>query len=295
MKHLVSLLLALTVPWVARAAPGSLGRRPAELYGQGPTIGYDYSPPIYTPPSTDTYPPPPVNTYDTLHDVRGCRDGEVLRVDGVCQQPEVTKTVFVFEAPQRPQTYQPPPIIPKPKVHKELIFIRPPEQERPAPPVVLPAPQKQSTIFLLSKKQEQEQQVIQLPPGPNHTPNVYFVHYEDGENPILPDGTDLHSALGQAGLDINHLEQGGGFAGDVTVHGGGGGVFGGDVTVHGGGGGVFGGDVTVHGGGAGIGSFGVPDITVAGDIGVVDGGYGGNPGHDVIVDTGYGNTDPHHY
>ncbi|XP_045136954.1 extensin-3-like [Portunus trituberculatus] len=275
MKHLVSLLLAVAVPWVAgRAAPDTLGRRPAESYGQAPTIGYDYSPPIYTPPvntyaspPVNTYASPPVETYGNVHGVRPCREGEVLRVDGVCDHPEVTKTVFVFEAPQRPRTYRPPPPIPKPRIHNELIFIRPPEQELPAAPVVVPAPQKKSTIFLLSKKQEHEQQVIQLPPEPHHTPNVYFVHYEDGENPILPDGTDLHSALGQVGLNINQLEQGGDYGGDVVVHGGGGGS-----------------------------GYGVPDITVAGDVGVVGGGYGGNDAHEVIIETGYGgNPDPHHY
>ena len=42
------------------------------------------------------------------------------------------------------------------------------------------------------------QSVIEVPSQPSSTPEVYFVNYNEGENPQLLDGIDLNTALSQA-------------------------------------------------------------------------------------------------
>ena len=253
---------------MACAAP-DYNRRPSESYGQntnsydrhgpGPVLDVHHGPgpvvDVHPGPGYDQPHPPPYNNRLT---VRACREGEVLRGDGVCQHPEVTRRVYVYTPPVTPRSYIPPPPLPKPRVHTNVLIIRTPEDEEPLHPVVVPPAAQKNVIYVLDKKQENPQRVIELPPQPHHKPDVFFVHYKDGENPILHDGTDLHSALGAAG--VSHTD---GYGGDI-----------------------------------------VPDITVAGNVGigeggyvnhdvVLDAGYGGNAGHDVVVNTGYGGNAGH--
>merc|ERR1739838_612673 len=42
------------------------------------------------------------------------------------------------------------------------------------------------------------QRVIEVPAGPASNPEVYFVNYGPGENPQLPGGVNLQTALGAA-------------------------------------------------------------------------------------------------
>ncbi|MCL4149120.1 UNVERIFIED_CONTAM: hypothetical protein GTU68_014252, partial [Idotea baltica] len=117
-------------------------------------------------------------------------DGEVVNVDGSCVRPIVTKNVFLYAAPQQEVKYGPPPHIPPPKVDYNIVFVRTPEAPEGLDPIVVPPPQQKTLVYVLSKNGQINQQVIEVPAGPNQSPEVFYVNYNDGENPQLPGGVD---------------------------------------------------------------------------------------------------------
>ncbi|XP_047487200.1 pupal cuticle protein 36-like [Penaeus chinensis] len=128
----------------------------------------------------------------------GCQEGEVLHVDGTCVTPEVTRKVFVFNVPEQERPVGPAPSIPPPAVDHNILFVRLPE-EAPAPdPIVLPPPRQNNIVYVLNKQEEQAQRVIEVPAQPQADPEIYFVNYQDGDNPTLPLGVDLETALSSA-------------------------------------------------------------------------------------------------
>ncbi|XP_063593926.1 uncharacterized protein LOC134770929 [Penaeus indicus] len=130
--------------------------------------------------------------------ITGCRDGEVLHVDGTCVTPEITRKVYLFTVPEQEQSVGPPPSIPPPAVEHNILFVRLPE-EGPAPePIVLPPPRQNNIVYVLNKQDQQVQRVIEVPAQPQADPEIYFVNYQDGENPTLPIGVDLETALSSA-------------------------------------------------------------------------------------------------
>ncbi|XP_063614835.1 peroxidase-like protein 2 [Penaeus indicus] len=130
--------------------------------------------------------------------ITGCRDGEVLHVDGTCVIPEITRKVYLFNVPEQEQAVGPPPSIPPPAVEHNILFVRLPE-EGPAPePIVLPPPRQNNIVYVLNKQDQQVQRVIEVPAQPQADPEIYFVNYQDGENPTLPIGVDLETALSSA-------------------------------------------------------------------------------------------------
>ncbi|XP_042858028.1 ATP-dependent RNA helicase A-like [Penaeus japonicus] len=193
----------------------------------------------------------------------GCGHGQVLHVDGRCVTPRVNRKVYVYDAPPTPVSYGPPPYIPEPTIDTNIVFIRTPEGGQGPDPIIVPPPQQQSVVYVLNKQTQQGQDVIEVPAPPASSPEVYFVNYADGENPVLPSGVDLQSAL-------NAASQGGG----QVIGGGAGGIGGG----FGGSGGIGGG----FGGGSGGGGFGGGVISggfVSGDSGeFISGGSGGGFG-----------------
>ncbi|XP_042889885.1 translation initiation factor IF-2-like [Penaeus japonicus] len=153
--------------------------------------------------------------------ISGCRDGEVLHVDGTCVIPEITRKVYLFNVPEQEQVVGPPPSIPPPAVEHNILFVRLPE-EGPAPePIVVPPPRQNNIVYVLNKQGEQVQQVIEVPAPPQADPEIYFVNYQEGENPTLPLGVDLETALGSAaaagGLVLGGAEGAGGAAGGFEV------------------------------------------------------------------------------
>ncbi|XP_064090455.1 ATP-dependent RNA helicase A-like [Macrobrachium nipponense] len=131
--------------------------------------------------------------------VGGCAEGEILNVDGTCALPQVTRNVFVYTAPAQPIHYGPPPPIPPPKQDFNIIFIRTPEVPIGPEPIILGPPEQNNIVYVLSKRPDvQGQKVIEVPAPPPKSPQVYFVNYGDGENPTLPGGIDLQTALGSA-------------------------------------------------------------------------------------------------
>ncbi|XP_047487137.1 H/ACA ribonucleoprotein complex subunit gar1-like [Penaeus chinensis] len=191
----------------------------------------------------------------------GCGPGQVLHVDGRCVTPRVNRKVYLYDAPPAPPiSHGPPPYIPEPTIDTNIVFIRTPEGGQGPDPIIVSPPQQKHVLYVLNKQTQQGQEVIEVPAPPATNPEVYFVNYADGENPVLPSGVDLQSAL-------NAASQGGG-----QVIGGGGGVGGG----FGGSGGVGGG----FGGGIG-GGFGG---------GVISGGFvsGGDSGEFISGGSGGG-------
>ncbi|XP_047487188.1 uncharacterized protein LOC125037997 [Penaeus chinensis] len=127
-----------------------------------------------------------------------CKEGEILHVDGTCVVPEVSRKVFVFDVPQQEQLTGPPPSVPPPKVDHNILFVRLPEEGLGPEPIVVPPPRQNNIVYVLNKQGEQSQRVIEVPAPPPSEPEIYFVNYEEGENPTLPGGVDLHTALGSA-------------------------------------------------------------------------------------------------
>lgn len=126
---------------------------------------------------------------------RRCSAGQVLHVDGRCVSPRVNHRVFVYDIPSTPKVTGPPPYIPKPVVETFHLFIRIPEGVQDPDPIIVPPPKQEHIVYVLNKQLEQSQKVIQVPASPTSDPEVYFVNYAEGENPVLPIGVDLETAL----------------------------------------------------------------------------------------------------
>ncbi|XP_063593753.1 uncharacterized protein LOC134770727 [Penaeus indicus] len=126
-----------------------------------------------------------------------CKQGEIMHVDGSCVVPEISQTVFVYDAPEkREKSSGSPPYIPPPKVQRSILFVNLPEQDAGPDPIILPPPRQESVVYVLNKgKGDAGQKVIEVTPPPTSYPEVYFVNYEEGDNPVLPLGVDLQTAL----------------------------------------------------------------------------------------------------
>ncbi|XP_063593726.1 pupal cuticle protein 36a-like [Penaeus indicus] len=199
-----------------------------------------------------------------------CGEGQIRHVDGSCVTPVVNRNVFVFDVPEQKEPIGPPPSIPPPRVDHNILFVRLPEEGEGPEPIVVPPPRQENIVYVLNKKDEQAQRVIEVPAHPPSDPEIYFVNYEEGENPTLPIGVDLNTALGSA------AEAGG------QVIGAAGAGLGGNIGGVGGDSG-FGTVSGVGGVGAGSGfgtvSGGVGGVGTGSGFGTVSGGFaGGNVG-----------------
>merc|ERR1712212_1143653 len=199
-------------------------------------------------------PRPSGPTYNT----GSCGAGQVRHVDGRCVTPRYIRRVFVYDTPSNPVSYGPPPYIPEPTVENNILFIRTPEGGQGPEPIVIPPPRQQHVVYVLNKQSQQSQRVIEVPAGPSSNPEVYFVNYAEGENPTLPSGVDLQTALGSASHGGGQVIGGG--AGGGYSGGSGGGHSGGSG---GSGGGFIGGSGGVSGGGSTGGTYNPPTITPA--------------------------------
>ncbi|XP_047487175.1 uncharacterized protein LOC125037984 [Penaeus chinensis] len=132
-----------------------------------------------------------------------CKDGEVRHIDGSCIVPEITRKVFVVSVPrQAPRPSDSLPDLPPPRVDHNILFVRLPEGGVGPDPIVVPPPRQDNIVYVLSKNSQNGQRVIEVPAPPPSEPEIYFVNYDDGENPTLPGGVDLQSALASA-LEAN--------------------------------------------------------------------------------------------
>ncbi|XP_037792176.1 keratin, type I cytoskeletal 10-like [Penaeus monodon] len=190
----------------------------------------------------------------------GCSPGQVRHVDGRCVTPRENRRVFLYEVPSNVVFNGAPVNIPEPTVETNIVLIRTPEGLQGPDPVIVPPPRQQHVVYVLNKQSEHDQRVIEVTAPPPSEPEVYFVNYAEGENPTLPSGVDLQSALGAATQGGGQVigDSGSGIGGGVGggISGGIGGGSGGSISVGGGGG--FGGssDFSSFGGSSGFGSSG---------------------------------------
>ncbi|MCL4149350.1 UNVERIFIED_CONTAM: hypothetical protein GTU68_050612, partial [Idotea baltica] len=216
-----------------------------------------------------------------------CSPGLVDDGTGTCVEPEVVRSIFVFTSPTAKPQILPPPSIPQPRIDYDVVFVRTPEQQPGAEPIIIPPPEKRTIVYVLTKNGGGQQQIIEVPAGPGQPPEVFYVNYNEGDNPSLANGLSLQDILSQQG-EQGQVLGGGGFAGGL------GGTLGGRDFVLGGGDGGGGqtGGLTLfedilkqenHGQVLGGGGFtgGLGGATKAGDVLFgerVEGGGGGEGG-----------------
>merc|ERR1719370_2154841 len=127
---------------------------------------------------------------------RPCNGDEVRNVLGACVLPEISRNIFVYAAPKVIPSRTPRPILPKPEVHYDFVFVKTADQDKQNDPILVPPPQQKTLVYVLSKKQEQDgESIIQAPFTPAARPEVFYVNYGEGDNPQLPGGVDLETAL----------------------------------------------------------------------------------------------------
>ncbi|XP_042855652.1 probable ATP-dependent RNA helicase ddx17 [Penaeus japonicus] len=148
-----------------------------------------------------------------------CRFGQVRHLDGRCVTPQVYQRSYVYDAPRKVNYFRRPHYIPEPKVERNVVFVRLPEDDLGPEPIIVPPPRQQQVVYVLNKQSEQDQRVIEVPAPPPTEPEVVFVDYEEGENPILPSGEDLHSALTTASRGVGHVVESGGVGGGINSFG----------------------------------------------------------------------------
>lgn len=159
-----------------------------------------------------------------------CPNGLATRADGQCVQPRVSRNIYLFNAPSPQVIVRPAKELPSPKIHYNYVFLNTPDAVNVANPIIVPPPQQKTLVYLLSKNQESaEQQVIEVPSVPSE-PEVFFVNYNEGENPQLPGGIDLQTALSQSNSHPGQHISSGGFAHGGGAYGSGFNGFVGDVS-----------------------------------------------------------------
>lgn len=135
----------------------------------------------------------------TSDGIAECQEGEVRHVDGSCVLPKITRKVFVVSVPKQEQERADSiPDLPPPRVEHNILFVRLPKGGFGPEPIVVPPPRQENIIYVLSKQGDQTQRVIEVPAHPPSEPEIYFVNYDEGDNPTLPGGLDLQTALGSA-------------------------------------------------------------------------------------------------
>ncbi|XP_066973315.1 uncharacterized protein [Macrobrachium rosenbergii] len=160
--------------------------------------------------------------------VTPCTDGQVLHVDGRCVTPQVMRNIYVYDVPAQPRPVGPRPTIPLPKVDHNILFVRLPEGGGALEPIVIPPPQQKNIVYVLNKGTAVGgQKLINVPAPPKSQPEVFFVNYGDGQNPTLPGGVDLQTALNSAVHQGIGQVIGGGLGGGIVS---GGGVSGGIIS-----------------------------------------------------------------
>ncbi|XP_053627679.2 uncharacterized protein [Cherax quadricarinatus] len=129
------------------------------------------------------------------HSVVSCGHGQVRHVDGSCITPQVTRNLFLYKVPPATPIVAPRPNVPPPRVEDNILLIQFPEELLGQEPIVVPPPQQRNVVYVLNKRPHHDHKLIHAPGPEQPAPEVYFVNYAEGENPALPSGGDLQSAL----------------------------------------------------------------------------------------------------
>lgn len=211
----------------------------------------------------------PTPTGPSVH-LGGCSGGQVRHADGRCVTPRENRRVFLYEVPPNTVFSSAPTNIPEPTVDTNILLLRTPHGFLGPDPVVVPPPRQQHVVYVLNKQSEHGQRVIEVTAPPPAEPEVYFVNYAEGENPTLPSGVDLQSALGAATQGDGQTIGDSGDGGVVS-----GGIGSGDT-----------GGTNVDGGGDFGGSTGFGGNSAFGTSSGIGGVFsGGSPGHGSIGGT----------
>nr|XP_045581431.1 pupal cuticle protein 36a-like [Procambarus clarkii] len=169
--------------------------------------------------------------------VVSCGQGQVRHVDGSCVTPQVTRNLFLYKVPSATPIIGPRPNVPPPRVEDNILFIQYPEELLSQEPIVVPPPQQRNVVYVLNKRPHHDHKVIHAPGPEQPAPEVYFVNYAEGENPSLPSGGDLQSALNTASegggelIGSSGIDGISGTGGITSSIGGVGGSVGGDISV----------------------------------------------------------------
>ncbi|XP_068218569.1 serine-rich adhesin for platelets-like [Palaemon carinicauda] len=163
-------------------------------YGTSPTVDV-----AVTSSNQDSLSQPFQGFDDFGHINQGCPNDQIRHVDGKCATPEISRRIFVIDAPKPAPGAFSKQEIPPPKVEENTIFIRSAETNKRMDPIIVPPPLRKDTIYIIGgKSRSQNQRLIEVAPSPHHRPEVYFLNYNDGQIPALPDGLDLERALSSA-------------------------------------------------------------------------------------------------
>lgn len=149
-----------------------------------------------------------------------CGDGQVRHVDGSCVEPIVQRNLYVYSAPPLPSRSQASAKAPRPRVDYNIVFVRTPEGSVGQKPIVVPPPQQKTLVYVLTRNGQISQQVIEVPAGGSQAPEVYYINYDEGDNPQLVGGIDLQSALASASAQQGQVISGGAAGGAGRFSGG---------------------------------------------------------------------------
>ncbi|MCL4154309.1 UNVERIFIED_CONTAM: hypothetical protein GTU68_039356 [Idotea baltica] len=121
---------------------------------------------------------------------------------GNCEQPEIYKNIIFFESPVPEVLNSPPPVVPKPRVDYNIVFVHTPKQQVSPEPIVIAPPEKRTIVYVLTKNGQSQQQVIEVPASPGQAPEVFYVNYNEGDDHVLPGGMSLQEILAK-GTDLD--------------------------------------------------------------------------------------------
>ena len=176
-------------------AASPLATQPAQTYG----APAEEPAPLYSTPVEVQQSVEPIRALSGRERFGPCAEGLERTLYGKCVKPKISKDLFLYRAPTLNVPYKRAYYDHEPKVHYNLVFLQAPSyKDAQHKPIVVPPPKQQTLVYLLSKQPSgYEQDVIEVPLEPTK-PEVFFVDYKDGDNPILPGGIDLNTALTQS-------------------------------------------------------------------------------------------------
>ncbi|KAK7065324.1 hypothetical protein SK128_015433 [Halocaridina rubra] len=168
---------------------GSLSQRRNIFTGQGPSnYGSSFTQRSFG--GTSTH----VGQTFFSSDSSFCRNGQVVNAVGQCVTPHIRHNYYTFRVPNEASNRGSTQPLPPPKVENNILFVHLPEDEAQSGLVLTP-PKVNNIVYLWKKQSSDRQQPIELPDPEYTNPEVYYINYNQGENPTLPVRINLQTAL----------------------------------------------------------------------------------------------------
>ncbi|XP_068219320.1 uncharacterized protein [Palaemon carinicauda] len=110
-----------------------------------------------------------------------CGGKQVLRADGLCVTPRITRNIYYFNAPSRRKEAPRLPNVRRPKVIENILLVRLPAKRRET--VVVPPPEQRHYVFFLKKASGagRDNDYGLRPFSPATKPEVYFIRYSQDQ------------------------------------------------------------------------------------------------------------------